>query len=245
MVIGIEMNAPAVADAQRNAEINGIKNCRFVCAKAEAVMDSLLKEYLDMPTEMECDISGNVSDKTNGNITNEHTIQPEEKEANPSLSANESEVEDDTVKECQKQDNRSTTSLDITKTNGCSEINKDENVPKQFKDVVAIVDPPRSGLHPVVIKALRTHPCLRRLVYISCNPETLIANAIELCTPSNDKSEKGKGNKGRNRHMGNIGLARQRAKSMPMSEAFSPVKAMAVDLFPHTPHCEMVMLFER
>ena len=27
------MSAPAVADAQRNAEINGIKNCKFVCAK--------------------------------------------------------------------------------------------------------------------------------------------------------------------------------------------------------------------
>lgn len=34
----------------------------------------------------------------------------------------------------------------------------------QFENVVAIVDPPRSGLHPAVIKALRTHPRLRRLV---------------------------------------------------------------------------------
>jgi hypothetical protein len=32
-VIGIEMNASAVSDAFRNAEINGIKNCKFVCAK--------------------------------------------------------------------------------------------------------------------------------------------------------------------------------------------------------------------
>lgn len=32
-VVGIEMNASAVSDAQRNAEINGIKNCRFVCGK--------------------------------------------------------------------------------------------------------------------------------------------------------------------------------------------------------------------
>lgn len=27
------MNASAVSDAYRNAEINGIKNCKFVCAK--------------------------------------------------------------------------------------------------------------------------------------------------------------------------------------------------------------------
>ena len=38
--------------------------------------------------------------------------------------------------------------------------------------------------------------------------------------------------------MSSAGLARQRTKSMPK-------RAMAVDLFPHTLHCEMVMLFER
>lgn len=32
-VVGIEMNASAVSDAHRNAEINGLKNCRFVCGK--------------------------------------------------------------------------------------------------------------------------------------------------------------------------------------------------------------------
>lgn len=45
--------------------------------------------------------------------------------------------------------------------------------------------------------------------------------------------------------MSNAGLARHRLKSMPKSEPFQPVKAMAVDLFPHTPHCELVMLLER
>ncbi|RVW97259.1 Zinc finger CCCH domain-containing protein 24 [Vitis vinifera] len=97
----------------------------------------------------------------------------------------------------------------------------------------------------VVIKALRTHACLRRLVYISCNPESLVANAIELCTPSADKTEKGNKNNRGWRNMSSAGLARHRAKSMPNSEPFQPVKAMAVDLFPHTPHCEMVMLLER
>ncbi|KAA8538162.1 hypothetical protein F0562_027770 [Nyssa sinensis] len=45
--------------------------------------------------------------------------------------------------------------------------------------------------------------------------------------------------------MSSSGLARHRAKSMPNSEPFQPIKAMAVDLFPHTPHCELVMLLER
>lgn len=74
-----------------------------------------------------------------------------------------------------------------------------------------------------------------------------MANAIELCTPSVDKTEKGN-NKNNNRgwrNMSAAGLARNRAKSMPSSEPFKPIKAMAVDLFPHTPHCELVMLLER
>lgn len=72
-----------------------------------------------------------------------------------------------------------------------------------------------------------------------------MSNAIELCTPSSEKNEKGnKGNRGW-RNMSSAGLARQRVKSMPVSEPFRPVKAMAVDLFPHTSHCEMVMLLER
>ncbi|KAF3492728.1 hypothetical protein DY000_02054058, partial [Brassica cretica] len=36
-----------------------------------------------------------------------------------------------------------------------------------------------------------------------------------------------------------------KAKKMPASEPFKPVKAMAVDLYPHTHYCEMVMLFNR
>ncbi|CAL0334046.1 unnamed protein product [Lupinus luteus] len=121
----------------------------------------------------------------------------------------------------------------------------DTSSPKRFKNVVAIIDPPRAGLHPTVIKALRTHPGLRRLVYISCNPESLIANAIELCTPSPVEIKKGNPDFRGWKNISSAGVARYRAKSMPISEPFKPVKAVAVDLFPHTPQCELVMLFER
>uniref|UniRef100_A0ACD5WN32 Uncharacterized protein n=1 Tax=Avena sativa TaxID=4498 RepID=A0ACD5WN32_AVESA len=143
---------------------------------------------------------------------------------------------------------KSADSLEHTKTpeDGSSISNKDTLAATacQFKNFVAIVDPPRAGLHPTVIKVLRTHPRIRRLVYISCNPDTLMANAIELCTPTSENREKNKGHRGW-RNMSSAGLARQRTKSMPMSEPFVPKRAMAVDLFPHTSHCEMVMLFER
>lgn len=247
MVVGIEMSAPAVKDALRNAEINGIKNCKFVCAKAEDVIESLLKEYLEIPSEMASDISDNATDKNIDNIPKESASEHDTKGNNSSVSANDTEIKDDTVaKETEHIGNMGSNSLGIsTETNELTENKKDANIMKRFSEVVAIVDPPRCGLHPVVIRALRTHPGLRRLVYISCNPDTLVANAIELCTPSTGKVEKAKGKRGGYRHMGNAGHARQRAKSMPVSEPFCPIKAMAVDLFPHTPHCEMVMLLER
>ncbi|KAL0789074.1 hypothetical protein Bca101_005320 [Brassica carinata] len=103
----------------------------------------------------------------------------------------------------------------------------------EISNAIAIVDPGYPGLHPDVIEALRTHPGLKTLVlsqhrYISLSPEKLVANAIELCRPSFEKT--GQENK---------------AKKMPASEPFKPVKAMAVDLSPHTHYCEMVMLFNR
>jgi tRNA (uracil-5-)-methyltransferase len=43
---------------------------------------------------------------------------------------------------------------------------------KQHGKIVGIVDPPRSGLHPNVLKALRTCKGLDRLVYVSCNAQS-------------------------------------------------------------------------
>ncbi|KHN38771.1 Zinc finger CCCH domain-containing protein 24 [Glycine soja] len=300
MVIGIEMNASAVSDAHRNAEINGIKNIKFICSKAEDVMGSLLREHLNVTKEQVDD--PNISGKGNDSPEDSACPEPENGElASHCPENNNAEVGSEVQKgsTCEQADGISEQAEDVMG----SLLRDDANMPKeqsdypnisgsgndipedstfpvpengettshsesnnaevggevqkgstsrngktslqQFKNVVAIVDPPRAGLHPTVIKALRTHPGLRRLVYISCNPETLVANAIELCTPSPLKIEKGnKDNRGW-RNMSSAGLARHRAKSMPISEAFHPVKAMAVDLFPHTPHCELVMLLER
>ncbi|XP_016547449.1 zinc finger CCCH domain-containing protein 24 [Capsicum annuum] len=271
MVVGIEMNASAVSDAQRNAEINGIKNCRFICGKAEDVIGSVLKEYLVSPPKVDglrdikeknnqentistgktdCIVNASEADEESGigsengkgmcidpdsaPIVNmdstDNTLEPEGKAGNrKSLS----ESSSDGIIESE------------TQLKNCSSENLTTPV-QHFKNVVAIVDPPRAGLHPTVIKLLRTNSRLRRLVYISCNPETLVANAIELCTPSPDETAKGNNRNNRLwKRMSSATLARHRTKSMPNSEPFQPVKAMAVDLFPHTPHCELVMLLER
>ena len=53
----------------------------------------------------------------------------------------------------------------------------------EFDDVVAIVDPPRAGLHRHVLSALRRENRLKRLVYVSCNANTMATNVIDLCVP--------------------------------------------------------------
>uniref|UniRef100_A0A8C7FC52 tRNA (uracil(54)-C(5))-methyltransferase n=1 Tax=Oncorhynchus kisutch TaxID=8019 RepID=A0A8C7FC52_ONCKI len=84
--------------------------------------------------------------------------------------------------------------------------------------ITAIVDPPRAGLHSKVILAIRRAEHLKRLVYVACNAKAAMNNFIDLCrAPSN------------------------RVRGAP----FRPVRAMAVDLFPQTMHCEMLLLFER
>ncbi|XP_061458313.1 tRNA (uracil-5-)-methyltransferase homolog A [Rhineura floridana] len=87
-----------------------------------------------------------------------------------------------------------------------------------LQNSVTIVDPPRAGLHSKVILAIRKAEHLKKLIYISCNPRAAMNNFLDLCrAPSN------------------------RVKG----SCFRPVKAMAVDLFPHTMHCELLFFFER
>ncbi|KAI0240575.1 tRNA (Uracil-5-)-methyltransferase-like A [Lamellibrachia satsuma] len=85
-------------------------------------------------------------------------------------------------------------------------------------DVVAVVDPPRSGLHPDVVRAIRRSCFVKRLVYVSCNPKATLPNIIDF-TRSESRRVKG--------------------------AAFKLIEAVPVDMFPHTSHCELVMLLMR
>ncbi|KAK5854078.1 hypothetical protein PBY51_015178 [Eleginops maclovinus] len=92
---------------------------------------------------------------------------------------------------------------------------------KGGEPVAAVVNPARAGLHYRVVRALRNQPNIRRLVYVSCKPDgEAMRNFRELCCAP-DLTKKLTG------------------------EAFSPTLAVPVDMFPHTPHCELVLLFER
>ena len=89
---------------------------------------------------------------------------------------------------------------------------------KENPNIVAIVDPPRNGLHNKVLRFLRECGGLTRFVYVSCKQSSLVENCDTLC-----KAASGKLN----------------------SEPFRPVKSLGVDLFPHCDQQEMVVLFER
>jgi len=85
--------------------------------------------------------------------------------------------------------------------------------------VVAVVDPARDGLHSDVIKTLRMNKKIQRIVYVSCNPTgSLIRDSGILCAPP--------------------------TKKYP-GRPYYPSSAQPVDMFPLTPHCEMVMTFDR
>ncbi|CAL1539249.1 unnamed protein product [Lymnaea stagnalis] len=86
------------------------------------------------------------------------------------------------------------------------------------QDIVAVVDPPRAGLHKDVIKSLRKCQAIRHLVYVSCNPESALDNFIDIIRPETG------------RHKGS---------------PYKMVKATPVDLFPGTKHCELLILFAK
>ncbi|KAF7728548.1 tRNA methyltransferase 2 [Apophysomyces ossiformis] len=84
--------------------------------------------------------------------------------------------------------------------------------------IVAVLDPPRSGVHTSVICAVRESTQIQKVIYISCDAKQAMQNFIGLCRPTSN-----------------------RYKGLP----FKPLRAVSVDLFPHTEHCELMIEFVR
>jgi tRNA (uracil-5-)-methyltransferase len=89
---------------------------------------------------------------------------------------------------------------------------------QQGGNVVAILDPPRAGLHKFVIQQIRKFEELETLIYVSCNIAGAGQNLLDLTRPTSKK-----------------------AKGTP----FRVVQLVPVDLFPHTDHCELVIILKR
>ncbi|CAG9804756.1 unnamed protein product [Chironomus riparius] len=86
------------------------------------------------------------------------------------------------------------------------------------ENIIAIVDPPRAGLNTKSIQQLRNSKKIQKLVYVSCSPKQVIKNFVDLCKNST-----------------------KLMKGVP----FEMKIVRAVDMFPNTNHCELVVLFER
>ena len=84
------------------------------------------------------------------------------------------------------------------------------------KEVVAVVDPSRAGLHPRLVDILRGRGQVSRIVYISCNAESMAEDVAKLGTSTEEEADD-----------------------------FIPTRAVAVDSFPQTVHVEVIALVER
>ncbi|KAG1674637.1 tRNA (uracil-5-)-methyltransferase A [Nymphon striatum] len=86
------------------------------------------------------------------------------------------------------------------------------------EEIVAIVDPPRAGLNSRVVKVIRSSKFINKVVYVACNAVAAKSNFLEFCRTTSNNYK---------------------------GDPFYPTKAVCVDMFPHTPHCELVLLLER
>ncbi|OBZ86355.1 tRNA (uracil-5-)-methyltransferase A [Choanephora cucurbitarum] len=86
------------------------------------------------------------------------------------------------------------------------------------EQVLAILDPPRSGVHSSVIRAVRESEKIQKVIFISCDAKQAMQNFIGLCRPTSN-----------------------RFKGLP----FKPSRAISIDLFPHTNHSELMIEFTR
>lgn len=75
-----------------------------------------------------------------------------------------------------------------------------------------------SFIEPRSKEAIRNAKGLNRFIYVACSPKSAMKNWIDFARPCS-KALRG--------------------------EPFLLKEAAAVDMFPHTPHQEMIMLFER
>ncbi|KFD61647.1 hypothetical protein M514_26166 [Trichuris suis] len=83
---------------------------------------------------------------------------------------------------------------------------------------VGVLDPPRAGIGQNVISALRKCDAVRFLVYVSCDKKGATKNFVDLCRRTSN-----------------------RFPGCP----FSLKNVLPVDMFPMTPHYEVLILFEK
>lgn len=96
--------------------------------------------------------------------------------------------------------------------------NSFESMVQGATQVIAVLDPARGGMHPSVLRALRACTAVSHVIYVSCNPKSLVREAAFFWQPETHSMR---------------------------GRPFFPVEAVGVDLFPNTEHCELVVSMQR
>lgn len=84
--------------------------------------------------------------------------------------------------------------------------------------IIGVIDPPRAGIHPSVVLALRTCRGQDHMIFVACDLNQSKENLLKLCLPQTKK-----------------------VRGPP----FSPISCIGMDLFPHTPHYEALLYLKR
>jgi tRNA (uracil-5-)-methyltransferase len=98
-----------------------------------------------------------------------------------------------------------------------------------------------TGMLPDTIYALLGQPRISRVVYVSCCPITLKRDVIDLALPPRCVRRPHQADATRSKNS----FRKARPEPPKFYVPFAPIKCHAVDMFPHTPHVECVMLLER
>ncbi|EEB16781.1 HpaII tiny fragments locus 9c protein, putative [Pediculus humanus corporis] len=90
------------------------------------------------------------------------------------------------------------------------------------KEIVCILDPPKLGAHKRIVDQVRMSPSVKRFVYVCNNHKSPVRLFLDFCA---SPLERGTYN----------------FTGLP----FVPVRIIPIDLAPHTPHSQLLVLFER
>ena len=87
-----------------------------------------------------------------------------------------------------------------------------------FSEAIVVIDPPRAGLGPKAIQAIRKNETVTKVIYVASDPASVMKNFADLARPPSNTFK---------------------------GDPFVPVKVAPVDMFPHTNNFCVAILFMR